>query len=242
MVAATSRNYAKATIAFRVVRFIVAKIILKILFRIKIEGLENLPKEGGYILAGNHLSWIDPFLMLGYFPTEPRIYFIAAREEVYHPAWRRFFTERVGGVIPIERDKGGASRELLNLVKETLEGGGVLGMFPEGDVSGRETGKILPFKRGLGFFAAATGAPIVPVAFSGTKELWVRRPIRMIVGKPIPGRKGGKEVSATMTEETAAALLELLPPPMPTPPGRKFLYKFLTNLFTQEVKEHPTPE
>ncbi len=242
MVVATSRNYAKATIAFRVLRFIVGRIIFKILFRVKIEGLENLPKEGGYILAGNHLSWIDPFLMLGYFPAEPRIYFIAAREEVYYPAWRRIFTEKVGGVIPIERDKNGSSRELLVKVKETLEGGGVLGMFPEGDVSGRETGKILPLKRGLAFFASATGAPIVPVGFSGTKELWVRRHIRVIVGKPIAGRKGGKEASTTLTEETTAALLQLLPKPIPTPPGRKFLYKFLTNLFTQEVKEHPTPE
>ncbi len=236
----TSKKYYKASLSFKILRFII-RIIFRLTFRIKVEGLENLPKEGGYILAANHLSWIDPFLILLFCPAQPRVYFIAAREEVYFPRWRRIFTEKVGGVIAIDRDKP-LNRELIEQVKETLAGGGVLGIFPEGDVSAIETGRILPLKRGMGMFAGVSGAPIVPIGFSGTKELWLGRRIRVIIGKPVPGRQGGKEITNMQTEETASALLALLPKPQPVPPGRKLLYNFLTNLFTQEEKEHPIPD
>jgi 1-acyl-sn-glycerol-3-phosphate acyltransferase len=234
-------NYYKATLVFKVLRLLLHGLFF-LLFRIKVTGLENLPRGGGYILAGNHLSWIDPFLMLVYFPAEPRIYIIGEKKNMENPPYRRFFTRKVGGVIMVDNEKNGLNRELLNKVKEMLEGGGVLALFPEGDVSAIETGRILPLKRGMAFFAAKAGAPIVPVGFSGTKEMWVGKRIRVFVGKPIPSQKGGKEVEQHLTDETASALRALLPPPPPDPGGIKLLHKFFTNLFTREQVEHPVPD
>lgn len=237
-------RYHEATITFRVAQWIL-RLILHSLFVIEVRGLENIPRQGGYIFAGNHLSWVDAFLMLIGAPATPRIYFIAAREEVEHPAWRRIFTRRIGGVIPVDRGSGSpaAIRKITRQVEQVLAGGGVLGLFPEGDVSGRETGKILPLKKGIGYFAAGSGAAIVPVAFRGTKELWFRKHLVMVVGPAIPGQKGGKEVADRQVAATAAALLALMPPmPPQNPKSRQFLKKFLTELFTQEVVEHPTPE
>jgi 1-acyl-sn-glycerol-3-phosphate acyltransferase len=237
-------NYHQATITFRIAQWLV-RLILHFLFVIEVRGLENIPRQGGYIFAGNHLSWVDAFLMLIGAPATPRIYFIAAREEVEHPAWRKFFTKTIGGVIPVDRDTNSplAVRAVTRQVTKVLAGGGVLGLFPEGDVSGIETGRILPLKKGIGYFAAGSGAAIVPVVFRGTKEMWFRKHLLMVVGPPIPGQKGGKDVAEKQTAATAAALLALMPPPpAQNPKSRQFLKKFLTELFTQEVKEHPVPD
>lgn len=242
--AAQPANYHQATFIFRIAQWL-ARLLLHFLFVIEVKGLENIPRQGGYIFAGNHLSWVDAFLMLIGAPATPRIYFIAAREEVEHPAWRRIFTKGIGGVIPVDRSSGSPSaiRGISRQVGQVLAGGGVLGLFPEGDVSGRETGKILPLKKGIGYFAASSGAAIVPVAFRGTKELWFRKRIVMVVGQPIPGRRGGKEVIEQQIAATAEAILAIMPPsPKQNPRSRQFLKKFLTELFTQEIVEHPTPE
>ena len=241
---AAPASYRQATLTFRLGQWLL-RLILHALFVIEVRGLENIPRQGGYIFAGNHLSWIDAFLMLIGAPATPRIYFIAAREEVEHPAWRKIFTKRIGGVIPVDRGSGSpaAIRQITRQVEQVLAGGGVLGLFPEGDVSGIETGRILPLKKGIGYFAAGSGAAIVPVVFRGTKELWFRKHLLMVVGPAIPGQKGGKEAAERQMAATAAAILALMPPmPPQNPKSRQFLKKFLTGLFTQEVKEHPTPE
>ena len=237
-------DYRQANWTFRILQWIV-RLLLHSLFVIEVKGLENLPREGGYILAGNHLSWIDPFLMLLGAPASPKIYFVAAREEVESPAWRKFMIDRAKGIIPVDRQNftPRGMRNLADQASEVLAGGGVLGIFPEGDVSGIETGKLLPFKKGLGYFAAQSGAPIVPVAFRGTKELWLRKRIVMVVGQPIAGRKGTKEVISAQTEATFQAIQNLMPPvPRQNPKSHQWLKRFFTDLFTQEYVEHPTPE
>lgn len=233
-----SLNFRRATITFRFLR-VLLRTLLKLIFKIEIKGLENLPRNGGYILAGNHLSgWLDPFLMLAFCPATPRIYFIAAAEEVLKPEWRRFFTERIGGVIPIERNRGTAGREVLEKVSEVLKGGGVLGIFPEGDVSPEETGHVMRLKKGVGHFAVRANCPIVPVAFHGTKELYVGKSVQMIIGEPIPARTGGREAVEQQVAATAEAIEAILPPPPALcPTCRKPLRNFLTNLFIQEENE-----
>lgn len=235
-------DYRRASWTFRFL-YLVIGALLRLLFKIEIKGRENLPREGGYIFAGNHLSWIDPFLMLMVAPPSPKVYFIAAREVVEEPAWRKFLLSHAGGIIPVDREKKGNMLDLARQVHEVIKGGGVLGIFPEGDVSAIETGKVLPFKKGIGFFASQTGAPVVPVAFRGTKELWLRKRICMVVGEPIPGHKGGKLVSQQQMNATAQAILALMPPPpAQNPRSRQFMKKFFTELFTTEDRDHPVPD
>ncbi len=232
----SNSDYRKATFLFIVLRWLIGW-LLKALFKIEVRGLENLPSKGGYIFAGNHLSWIDPFLMLALAPAQPRLYFIAAREHMEATPWRKFMTCRVGGVITVERGQCAAHREIGPKVKAVLDGGGVLGIFPEGTVSETETGELLPFKRGVGYFAAHSGKPIVPVAFSGTKELWLRKRVVMTIGEPLPAQFGGRVVAEELTQQTAQHIQAMLLPPTPADPGQPQLFKnFFTNLFIKNGK------
>lgn len=222
-------DYGKATLAFRIIRLLV-QWLFRLLFRVRIEGRENLPKGGGYILAGNHLSWLDPFLMLAFAPATPRIYFTGDRHNMTRPAWRRIFTQSVGGVILVERGEHGD--KLNEQVREVLQGGGVLGIFPEGNVSETETGQLLPLHKGVGYFAVHSNAPIVPMAFHGTKEPYLGKRLRVIIGSPVPARSGDKEVAAEQTEAVGQAIGAILPPPPHEKAGQiKLLHDFFTYLF-----------
>jgi 1-acyl-sn-glycerol-3-phosphate acyltransferase len=224
-------DYRKASPVFVILRGLV-RLLLNTLFRIEVRGLENLPREGGYIFAGNHLSWLDPFLMLTMAPASPRIHFLGAKENMETSKFRKYLTEEVGGVIPVRRGTANAYREIAGQIDKVLSGGGVLGIFPEGTVSETETGKLLPFKKGIGYFAAHSGMPIVPVAFSGTKEPWLGKRIVMVIGKPVSGQQGGREVAEQLTAQTVAAIQELLPAPQAVDPNSpKLLKNFFTNLF-----------
>jgi len=238
----SNQLYGKASLSFIIARYLL-RALLRGLFKIEVRGLENLPRQGGYILAGNHLSWLDAFLMLAFAPAEPRIYFMANRQNMENPAWRKFFTQRIGGIIPIDQGQAGNYRAIARQVSQILSRGGVLGIFPEGDVAAIETGRILPLKKGIGYFAAQTGATIVPVAFSGTRELWLRKSVLMIVGKPVVGQQGGREIATQLVGHTAEAILAILPPPtLENLHQPKFLRRFFTYLFIREEVKHPVPE
>ena len=102
-----------------------------VLFKIEMRGLNNLPHDGGYIIAANHLSWLDIFLLMTQLPPKPRIAFIAAREEVFHSPVRIYFTTKVGYVIPVDRLGGRVGRELVGSVAKVLEEGMALVIFPK---------------------------------------------------------------------------------------------------------------
>jgi 1-acyl-sn-glycerol-3-phosphate acyltransferase len=225
-------QYSQATISFVLLR-LAMRSLLRGLFRIEVRGLDNLPTSGGYILAANHLSWIDAFIILSFARATPRIYFIAEKEHMVRPAYRKFFTQHIGGIIPVDRTSSSAYRDIVLKVDAVLKGGGVLGIFPEGTVPPIETGELLPLKKGLGNFAAKSGVPVVPVTFRGTKELWLRKHLIMTVGQPIDGKKGGREVASEQAELTASTLKALLYPPPPSDPGSpEILRKFFTELFS----------
>src|SRR5436305_6094414 len=90
---------AKAPLLFKVVRHVI-RALLRILFRVEIRGLANVPREGGYIVAANHLSYLDFVLLLSVLPAEPRVYMMAARENMFCNPFRRFMTTRIGAIIP----------------------------------------------------------------------------------------------------------------------------------------------
>src|SRR5687768_8624174 len=102
--------------------------ILRLLFRVRVEGAEHLPARGAAILASNHLSFCDSiFLPL---VLRRRITFVAKAEyfEDKKTAW--FF--RAVGQIPIKRGGGSASQRALESAKEVLDKGGLFGIYPEG--------------------------------------------------------------------------------------------------------------
>ena len=104
--------------------------------------------------------------------------------------------------------------------------GGAVAIFPEANYGPKE-GELLPFHKGFAHFAIKAGVPVVPVALSGTKDLWFRKRIKVIIGPALPTRGADP---AALTELAFQRVSEMLPPYV-EPPGRKLLRKKLTHLF-----------
>src|SRR3954454_24340611 len=138
--------------------------ILRFLFRVRVEGTENLPKNGPAILASNHLSFSDSiFLPL---VLRRRMTFVAKAEyfEDKKTAW--FF--RAVGQIPIKRGGGSASMRALQSAQEVLEDGGLFGIYPEGTRS--PDGRLYKGHTGVARLALRTKAPVFGVAMVGTRD------------------------------------------------------------------------
>ena len=131
-------------------------------------GLETVPSTGGLIVASNHLHSFDAFLLGAVFAS--KILFLA-RENAYRLPPLRWFL-RMCGTIPIRR--GQADQWSLDRSLEILGQGKVLGMFPEGRVQ-HDTGMAVG-KTGVATLASRSGAPILPIAITGTEALvhWMR--------------------------------------------------------------------
>jgi 1-acyl-sn-glycerol-3-phosphate acyltransferase len=138
--------------------------ILRFLFRVRVEGIENVPKDGPCILASNHVSFSDSiFLPL---VLKRRMTFVAKAEYFDDPKTAWFF--RAVGQIPIKREGGSASQRALDSAREVLEDDGLFGIYPEGTRS--PDGRLYKGHTGVARLALQTGAPVVAVAMVGTRE------------------------------------------------------------------------
>jgi len=132
-------------------------------FRISGSGDEHLPDEGPFILAANHVSHLDPWF-LGRFVKRP-VNWMATRLYYDRPFWRRWFYQ-VCGTIPV--DMGRLDHSSARKALQVLRGGGVIGIFPEGERSW--TGEIQEGNPGVAFLAARAGVPMIPAAVYGACE------------------------------------------------------------------------
>lgn len=144
--------------------------VLRLLFRPKIEGLENLPAEGGAILAGNHVSYMDwLFVPL---VCSRKITYLAKSDYftgtgVKGALMRFFFT--ACGQVPVDRSGASASAAALETGKRVLCEGNLLGIFPEGTRS--PDGRLYRGKTGVARLALEAGVPVVPCAGIGIFEI-----------------------------------------------------------------------
>ena len=148
-------------------------------FRVEVSGAANLPGSGGVLLAANHLSYLDIFLVGVASPRTPR--FIGKVE--LSSGFIGLLT-RICGMVPVRR--GRADLSTLDTVTSLLRGGDVIAVFPEGSRS--RDGRIYKFRSGLGRLAASAQVPTVPVSLVGTADVWprgsgpsLRRPPRGLV-------------------------------------------------------------
>jgi 1-acyl-sn-glycerol-3-phosphate acyltransferase len=138
--------------------------ILRILFKVRVEGIEHVPVGGPVILASNHLSFSDSiFLPL---MLKRRVTFVAKAEyfEQRKTAW--FF--KMMGQIPINRGGGAASQRALEAAEGVLKADGVFGIYPEGTRS--PDGRLYKGRTGVARLALDCGAPVVAAAMIGTRE------------------------------------------------------------------------
>ncbi|WP_319127722.1 MULTISPECIES: lysophospholipid acyltransferase family protein [Streptomyces] len=156
--------------------------IMRLMFRTRVEGVENIPGNGPVILAGNHLTFIDSVIMP--LTCDRQVFFIGKDEYVTGKglkgrlmAW--FFTGV--GMVPVDRDGGRGGVAALMTGRRILEEGHVFGIYPEGTRS--PDGRLYRGRTGIARLTLMTGAPVVPFAVIGTDKLQPGG-----AGLPRPGR------------------------------------------------------
>ena len=194
-------------------------------FRLRRTGVEHVPRRGPVILASNHRSFLDPFVIA--VMTRRPIYFVAKRE-LFRSRPVAWLLSALGA-FPIER--GSSDREAMATAKAILaRGDGVL-IFPEGTrVRSGPPGRP---KRGVGRLALETGAPVVPVAIIGTEAVrrgWRIRPhkVHIRAGRPLTFptvERPSPALAAAITDRIWPCVErqweELGGPPAPRGPGAR---------------------
>ncbi|AQT71372.1 MULTISPECIES: lysophospholipid acyltransferase family protein [Streptomyces] len=194
--------------------------LLRLLFRPRIEGLDNIPAEGAAIVAGNHLSFSDHFLMPAILAR--RITFLAKAEYFTGPGLKGRLTAaffRSAGQIPVDRSGKDAGQAALREGLGVLAKGELLGIYPEGTRS--HDGRLYKGKVGVAAMALGAGVPVIPCAMVGTFEIQppgqklpkIRR-VTIRFGEPLDfsryaGMERERAVLRAVTDEIMYAILGL---------------------------------
>ena len=172
---------------------------VKLLYRLRAKGRENLPREGGFVLAANHTSNFDPW-PLG-LPLFPRRWLrFMAKSELYW--WPLGPLLNLGGAFPVRRGEGDV--EAISKAVELARAGEIVVMFPEG--TRRKKGLRKRFRArphtGAARIARDAGVPLVPAAVKGTDRLARLGPLKVAYGPPV-------EVSDDPRETTERLMTEI---------------------------------
>ncbi|GAA3930504.1 lysophospholipid acyltransferase family protein [Actinomadura viridis] len=144
--------------------------ILRLLFRPRVEGLENVPRYGPLIVASNHLSFIDSFIIPLSMPrpvtyVAKAAYFEGSGLKGWFVRW--FLTTL--GHVPIQRGAQRGAMAALEQGREILDSSGAFAIYPEGTRS--PDGRLYRGRTGVGWLALASGARVLPVALEGTEKI-----------------------------------------------------------------------
>jgi len=212
------------------VLFPLARLLLRVLGRLRSSGENNVPASGGFIYCPNHISDSDP---PAFFVTQPRRAWFIGKQELFDMPVLGWFFYRFHA-FPIRRDT--ADRAALRRAEACLRRGEPILIFPEGRCS--QTGKLQRIQSGAPLLALRAQVPIVPVGIEHTNELlpygslvprFSRHPITLTFGPPIRPQefahlKHGQAVEA-MTRKLGDELARLThqAPPAPPEPTRRRL-------------------
>jgi 1-acyl-sn-glycerol-3-phosphate acyltransferase len=130
-------------------------VIFTIFFGCRVYGRKNLPKEGGFILASNHSSYLDPPILGSM--TWRRLNFLA-RDTLFSTPFKKFVLEQCNS-IPVRREQ--LDKSVLNVVLGKIKSGEPMVIFPEGTRS--PDGEVLPCKPGIGLIISLAKAPVIPI-------------------------------------------------------------------------------
>jgi len=188
----------KDTMFYRIVKPILNFLIF-ILFHPKVVGRENIPKEGGVVLAGNHTSWLDPETLCAVVHRR-QVHFLAKKELFKGPL--HIITWGMGA-IPVDRsihDKGA-----LHNAIDALNSGLCIGIFPEGTIN-RTNDVIMPFKIGAVKMAHDAKAALVPFIITG-KYGFFRR-VRIEFLKPLKVKDNLDDLNKDLMDTISKGLIK----------------------------------
>ncbi len=189
----------------RVLYYIVRAILMPaflVWLRLQRSGREHARFKGGLIVAANHRSFLDPFVIGALLPWRRRLQFVA-KVELFEKRWQGWVLSRLGA-FPIRR--GQADETAMETAGLIVDRGGTVVIFPEG--TRIRTGSLGRPKRGVGRLALETGAAVLPVAVQGSEQVrrgWRIRPrkVRLRAGKPLTfprTERPSPALAATVTE------------------------------------------
>jgi 1-acyl-sn-glycerol-3-phosphate acyltransferase len=205
---------------YYLLKYVLLGPLLRTVFHPRIEGLEHVPASGPAIVAGNHLSFSDHFLMPAI--LKRRITFLAKAEYFTGPGLKGRLTAaffRSAGQIPVDRSGKEAGRAAIREGLGVLREGELLGIYPEGTRS--HDGRLYKGKIGVAVMALKAGVPVVPCAMIGTFEAQPpgrvvphMYPVTIRFGKPLDfsryaGLENEKAVLRAVTDEIMYAILSL---------------------------------
>ena len=179
---------------------VVCNVVCKLWFKLEYYGMENLPKDRGYILVGNHQSYWDP-VMMG-LKLDTTLTFMANEKLFHKPVLAPVI--RGLGAFPVNLKK--PDMTAIRTAKKVVKDGKVLALFPEGTRS--HDGKLLKFKGGVIYIASVTGEDVVPVCITSQNGGKFRSRILIRYGEVIPNREilEGKKKDTESMRQAAAKL------------------------------------
>ncbi len=213
-------------------------VLIHTLYRVRVFGREHLPRTGGALLVCNHLSFVDPSLLLGV--SERPIRFL-----MYKPIYEMKSVHPIASImkaIPVQAESGPkALLRSLQMAREAIEQGDIVGLFPEGQIS--RVGSLLSFHKGLERIVKDLDVPIIPAfldqvwgsifSFRDGRFFWKRPkeipyPVTVVFGKPLPSSAKAPEVYQAV-QELGSDAFRL----------RKEKYRLLHIGFLNVCKRHP---
>ncbi len=188
----------------RVIIKFIFKIFAIILYRPKIVGKENLPKDGGALLCPNHVSNLDAAVIVAMFKRKINV---LAKEELFKNGFLCWIAD-LFGIYPVKRGK--ADMQAIKISLTLLKRNELLLMFPEGTRNGMAKG-IKP-KNGAVLIAATAGKPIIPIGIQGSFKPFTK--VIVNIGKPIDYSKlkeevKDKEQASELTKELMKEIVHL---------------------------------
>ncbi|MET9745528.1 lysophospholipid acyltransferase family protein [Streptomyces ardesiacus] len=225
---------------YYVLKYVLLGPLLRVVFRPRIEGLDHVPDSGAAIVAGNHLSFSDHFLMPAV--LKRRITFLAKAEYFTGPGLKGRLTAfffRSAGQIPVDRSGKEAGRAAIREGLGVLGRGELLGIYPEGTRS--HDGRLYKGKVGVAVMALRARVPVVPCAMIGTfeaqppgRKIPRLHPVVIRFGEPLDfsryaGMEGEKAVLRAVTDEIVYAILSLS--------GQEYVDRYAADVKAEEARK-----
>ena len=190
-----AREKGTSRVLYYVIRCIFTPVFLT-WFRLRRTGREHARLKGGMVVASNHRSFLDPFVIGALLPWRRRMQFVA-KVELFENQWQGWFLSRLGA-FPIRR--GQSDEVAMETARLIVARGGTVVIFPEG--TRHRTGSLGRPRRGVGRLALETGAAVLPVAVEGSEQVrrgWRIRPRKVKL-------RAGQPLTFPLTEKPSAAL------------------------------------